>query len=79
MTAPPLRLLYPNEAQKILADPTQPRPAVTYKKVIRALRPLRDNGPAHRGLESHKYHSITGPGGKDVGESCVENRTVASE
>ncbi len=75
MTAPPFRLLYTDEAQNILDDLTMPRHAVKYKKVIKALRPLRDNGPAQPGLESHRYHSIKSPGGEDVWESYVENRT----
>ena len=78
MTAPPFHLLYTDEALKVLDDLAQPLHAVKNKKVIKALRLLRDNGPAHPGLASHKYHSITGPRGEDVWESYVENQTPAA-
>lgn len=38
-------------------------------------RLLRDIGPGHPGLNSHKYHSLTGPRGEEVWESYVENNT----
>lgn len=44
----------------------------------KALRLLRDVGPSHPGLESHKYHSLRGPNGEDVWESYVENHTPSA-
>jgi hypothetical protein len=43
--------------------------------VQKALRQLRDAGPSYPGLHSHKYESLTGPGGEDVWESYIENKT----
>lgn len=78
MSAPPFTLLYTVEAQAIMDDLlTRPRDVKT-KKVKKALRLLRDVGPSHPGLESHKYHSLTGPNGEDVWESYVENRTPSA-
>jgi hypothetical protein len=78
MSAPPFTLLYTDEAQAVMNDlQTRPRDVKT-KKVKKALRLLRDVGPSHRGLESHKYHSLTGPNGEDVWESYVENRTPSA-
>lgn len=75
MSAPPFILLYTDESLRIMEDLlTRPRDVKT-KKVQKALRLLRDVGPSHPGLESHKYHSLTGPNGEDVWESYVENRT----
>lgn len=45
------------------------------KKAKKALRLLRDVGPSHPGLNSHKYQSMSGPNGEDVWESHVENKT----
>ncbi|CAN5798590.1 MAG: hypothetical protein M3424_05185 [Actinomycetota bacterium] len=75
MSAPPFRLLYAAEAQTVLDDLERPQHQVKRKKAIKTLRLLRDIGPVHTGLHSHKYHSITGPNGEDVWESYVENRT----
>lgn len=75
MSAPPFRLVYTDEALRVLTDLGKPAYAVKLKKVQEALRLLRDVGPSHPGLNSHKYQSLTGPGGEDVWESYVENRT----
>ncbi len=50
----------------------------TRKKVTKTLRLLRDIGPGHPGLNSHKYHSLTGPRGEEVWESYVENNTTGA-
>jgi len=61
MSAPPFILLYTDEAQAIMDDLiSRPRDEKT-KKVRKALRFLRDLGPSYPALESHKYHSMTGP------------------
>ena len=75
MSAPPFNLRYTNEAAAVLEDLAKPRHRAKYRKALKALRLLRDVGPAHPGLSSHKYHSLTGPNGEDVWESCVEIRT----
>ena len=75
MSAPPFQLAYTDEARSVLKDLEQPRHSVKRKKVLKTLRLLRDIGPAHPGLNSHKYHSRSGPHGEDLWESYVENRT----
>ena len=49
-----------------------------YKKVLRTLARLRDQGPSYPGLNSHKYSSLTGPRGEEVWESYVENHTPSA-
>ncbi|PQM49851.1 hypothetical protein C5U48_23390 [Mycolicibacter virginiensis] len=78
MSAPPFTLLYTDEAQAIMDELLTRPPDVKTKKVKKALRLLRDIGPSHPGLESHKYHSLTGPNGEEVWESYVENRTPSA-
>ncbi len=75
MTAPPFTLFYTDEALHVLGDLDTPAHAAKLKKTKKALRLLRDVGPKHPGLNSHKYHSITGPSGEGVWESYIENRT----
>ncbi|MDP9336864.1 MAG: hypothetical protein M3Q30_26625 [Actinomycetota bacterium] len=75
MTAPPFALLYTAEARRVINDLGKPAHAAKLRKVKKTLRLLRDVGPSHPGLSSHKYHSITGPNGEDVWESHIENRT----
>lgn len=74
MSEQSFRLLYTDEARRVIEDLDKPAYAAKLKKVKKALRLLRDIGPAHPGLNSHKYHSLTGPNGEDVWESYVENR-----
>jgi hypothetical protein len=78
VTAPPFALLYTAEARRVIHDLGKPAPAAKLRKVKKTLRLLRDVGPAHPGLNSHKYHSITGPKGEDAWESYVENRTLGA-
>lgn len=64
------------EAEVIMDQLAADRSAkVKDQKVRKTLRLLRDAGPSYPGLNSHKYQSMTGPGGEDVWESYVENRT----
>lgn len=63
------------EAQNVLEALTTPAHRTKNAKIQKTLRLLRDVGPSHPGLNSHKYHSLTGPGGENVWESYVENRT----
>lgn len=74
MSAPPFRLVYTDETRSILHELAS-RHQLKNQKVLKTLRLLRDVGPAHPGLSSHKYHSRTGPSGEDLWESYVENRT----
>ena len=47
------------------------------KRVRRCLALIETN-PRHPGLNSHKYQSLSGPGGEDLWESYVENKTAAA-
>lgn len=75
MSGPPFQLLYTDEARQVVKDLSKPAHAAKLKKVKETLRLLRDVGPSHPGLNSHKYQSITGANGEEVWESYVENRT----
>lgn len=75
MSAPPFTLLFTREAQEVLEALAKPAHRTKNAKVRKAMRLLRDVGPSHPGLNSHKYHSLTGPNGEEVWESYVENRT----
>ncbi len=75
MSAPPFELVFTREAQAVLEAMAKPAYRTKNAKARKALRLLRDVGPSHPGLNSHKYHSLTGPNGEDVWESYVENRT----
>ncbi|GAB94771.1 hypothetical protein BJY21_000088 [Kineosphaera limosa] len=75
MSAPPFRLRYTREASSILDDLQRPQFEKKRKKVDKARRMLRDQGPAYPGLNSHKFSSLSGPNGEEVWESYVENRT----
>lgn len=68
-------LVYTDEALRVLDDLAKPTYATKLKKVRKTLRILRDVGPSHPGLNSHKYQSLTGPAGEEVWESHIENRT----
>ena len=78
MSAPPFLLLFTGEAKSLLEDLACPRNKVKNNKVLKTLRLLRDIGPGHPGLSTHKYHSRTGPSGEDLWESYVENRTPSA-
>ena len=48
-----------------------------YKAVVKALKLLSEN-PRHPGLQTHLYHSISGPQGEKVFEAYAEQRTPNS-
>jgi hypothetical protein len=71
--------MYTEEAGSILDDLEKNKALERkLKKVRKALRLLSDVGPSHPGLRSHKYSSVTGPGGEDVWESYIENNTPSA-
>jgi len=68
-------LRFTPEAARVMADlAADSGAAVKLRKVRRTLARLQEN-PRHPGLESHQYHSLTGPAGEPLLESYVENRT----
>lgn len=79
MSAPPFKLLYTREAERVLNDLRAKRQYESkLKKVRKALRLLAEAGPRHPGLHSHDYQSIPGPGGATLWESYVENKTPSA-
>ncbi|KLO32623.1 hypothetical protein ABH37_09460 [Mycobacterium haemophilum] len=78
MSAPPFELRYTDEAQGVIDALDGKMYADKRKKVVKALRLLRDIGPAHPGLHSHKYQSLQGPNREDVWESYIENHTPSA-
>lgn len=79
MSAPPFRLLYTREAEKVLNDLRATKQHTTKpKKIQKSLRLLQHAGPRHPGLHSHGYTSVPGPGGEQLWESYVENRTPSA-
>jgi len=46
-----------------------------HKKVLKTIRLLRHEGPTCPSLQTHKFESISGPGGDVLWEVYVENRT----
>ena len=79
MTAPPFRLYFTPEFQEILGDlEGDVSFAVKLKKVRKTLAQLEAIGPAYPGLNSHRYQSVTGPGGQQLWESYVENQTPSA-
>jgi hypothetical protein len=75
---PPYRLRLTPRADERLAD-LQRTDARKHKKVLKALRFLRDN-PAHPGLGVHKWEILKGeaPDGGDVWTAYVENNTPSA-
>jgi hypothetical protein len=79
VSAPPFKLLYTGEAERVLNDLRAEQQYQTkLKKVRKAFRLLEEAGPRHPGLHSHDYQSIPGPSGATLWESYVENKTPSA-
>jgi hypothetical protein len=79
VSAPPFKLLYTREAERVLDDlRAKKQYEAKLKKVRKALRLLEQAGPRHPGLHSHDYQSVPGPGGVTLWESYAENRTPSA-
>jgi hypothetical protein len=78
VSAPPFTLLFTDEATEILKDLEQPQYRDKLNKARKGLRLLRDVGPSHPGLNSHRYQSMTGPNGEPLWESYLENQTPSA-
>jgi hypothetical protein len=75
VSAPPFDLRYTAEAVQVLSDLESKQYQQERKRVLRTLKQLEVRGPRHPGLNSHPYQSVRGPGGAQLWESYVENRT----
>lgn len=71
-------LLFTNQANTDL-DALEDAPALAkrLKAVRKALGYLQTN-PRHASLNTHKYTSLSGPGGEEVFEAYAENKTPAA-
>ncbi len=47
-------------------------------KAVRKALGLLETNPRHPGLNTHKFSSLTGPGGEEVFEAYAENKTPAA-
>jgi len=72
--APPFRLLTVPAFDAALAAIERDDP-LKYRKVLKTVRLLRDQGPSYPGLQAHRYLSLAGPRSEPLWEVCVENRT----
>ena len=75
---PAFEILWTDQAEKQFLELRHRGPIDKYIKVSRTLKVLSKYGPKYPSLHSHKYQSIRGPGGEDVWESYVENRTAGA-
>lgn len=55
----------------------EPSACKVWKAVKKCLELLESN-PRHPGLNTHKFHSLTGPGGSDVFEAYAQNNTPSA-
>lgn len=70
------RLTFTTEAKAVLehlAEHDRPK----HQKVMKALGLLETN-PRHPGLQTHKFHSLSGPSGEDVFEAYAEQHTPSA-
>lgn len=77
MSAPPFHLLVTPEFSRVL-DRIARDDQVKHRKILKAIRLLRDYGPSYPGLNAHKYVSLSGPNGEDLWEVYVENKTPSA-
>ena len=72
--APPFAILTVPAFDLVLAAICRDSPD-KYRKVLKTIRTLRDQGPSYPSLHAHKYVSLIGPRSEPVWEVYVENRT----
>lgn len=75
---PAFEILWTDQAEKQFLELKRRGPVDKQIKVTKTLKVLTKHGPKYPSLHSHKYLSIKGPGGEDVWESYVENRTASA-
>lgn len=55
--------------------------SATHRKQFKAVRKalaFLEHDPRHPGLNTHKFHSLSGPNGEEVFEAYAQNRTPAA-
>lgn len=75
---PAFEILWTDQAERQLLELKRRGPVDKYIKVTKTLSTIAEHGPKYPSLRSHKYQSIKGPGGEDIWESYVENRTAGA-
>ena len=70
----PFSLVFTEEAEKNLLALENPALKKKLKSVRKALGYLQHN-PRHPGLNTHKFTSLSGPGGEEIFEAYAENKT----
>ncbi len=75
---PTFELLWTDQAEEQFLELRRNGPKEKFAKVSKSLEILTERGPKYPSLHSHKYQSIKGPGGEDVWESYVENKTAGA-
>lgn len=73
----PYTLSFTKKSKQQFEALDQPSSQVRFKKVRKTLG-LLERDPKYNGLNSHKYHSISGTNGEEVWESYVENKTPSA-
>jgi hypothetical protein len=78
VSAPPFTLLFTDDASRVLTELQLPKYKAKRTKARKGLHLLRDVGPSHPGVNSHRYESLAGPQGEAVWESYLENQTPSA-
>ncbi len=71
-------LLLTDEARTNLEDLLRDSGLAKRLKAVRKTLALLESNPRHPGLQSHKFHSLSGPRGEDVFEVYAEQATPAA-
>lgn len=79
MTAPPFEVVLSDKVDAwAKAAATSPKLHMKFKKFKKAVKLLREVGPSHPGLRTHKMSVWCGPNGEPVWNSYVENATPSA-
>jgi hypothetical protein len=71
-------LLFTATAVEQLKELERDRGLAKRLKAVRKTLGLLETNPRHPGLQSHRFQSLTGPGGEDVYEVYAEQATPAA-
>lgn len=79
MSAPPYTIKYSATVAERLGDMDgKPQHEQKLKKIAKAIKLLREQGPSYPGLQTHKMQAIKSPDGRDVWNSYIENHTPSA-
>ena len=79
MSAPPFEVAFSDKVQA-WAELASKKPSLKtkFEKFKKAVKLLKQVGPSHPGLHTHKMDTWRGPGGEPVWNSYVENGTPSA-